>query len=664
MDFNIVVRFYERLQETSSRLEMIDIVAELLAWYKDAPYMEDELQYLIYFTRGQLNSAISSAPTLGLAEKMLIEVLKDVTYQSQEKIREKVIETGDIGDAAALLLESREKTGGGSLMSFVQGGGTKKPEKKSMTTRTMTRPPRQLSKKDKQTKNEGSLTSYLSPKEDGKQEESKESDTTQDTITLTEDLTQISVKDVFEELMKIAKISGHNAQREKKRLLTRLIGKCNPTAVKYLFKIMTGTLRTGASLMTIIDGLAVAYTGTRDNRAQIERAYNIHPDLGQIALLLRDNGLAGLETIKITVGIPIRMMLASRGHYSEIPEKLGIPFISEEKYDGERVQVHKDGEDIILYSRQLKDITAMYPDVVELVKSQISVAQIIFEGEIVAIDKFFEEVLPFQVVSQRRRKYKVEEMIKEVPIRVYGFELLYLNRTAEPNKGENVLDLPIEQRRHLLQEVVTEHDQFKLSQLRELSTVEEMVEFFKESIDNGMEGLLNKKMGPESVYTPGNRGELWIKLKSLEEGKLADSIDVLVIGAYHGSGKRTGYLSTLLGAIYNPKTDQFEALTKIGSGFSEEDLEKITKLLLPLELEEKPKDYASNLRPDLWVRPHLVIEINGDELTLSPNAVACVSENNGKGISLRFPRFQRIREDKGIKDVTTSQEILQLYKSQ
>mgnify|MGYP005849504985 CR=1 FL=1 len=474
----------------------------------------------------------------------------------------------------------------------------------------------------------------------------------------------ISINEIHKELDKISKISGENSTRDKSNLILGLINKLDSVAVKYLFNIINGTLRTGVSSMTIIDGLAVAFTEKKELREVIERGYYLYPDLGEIAVILKNKGIQGIREMKITIGIPIKMMLASRVSYKEIPKKMGIPFYAEYKYDGERVQVHKKGSKITLFSRHLKNISEMYPDVIDTVSKQIPLEEIVFEGEIVAMDAFYEKMLPFQMVSLRRRKYNVEEMVKKVKVTLFAFDLLYFNKSSDPSTAVMVMDLALEQRRKYLKELIKESEQLRISDGKYIHSLEEMVEYFKKSREEGAEGIMNKSLAPEARYCPGNRGFYWIKLKGLEAGKLMDTLDVVIIGASFGQGKRAGKLSGILCAVYNEETEKFESLTNLGSGFDEETLEMLTVKLLKMKLDKKPTNVESKDAPDIWVTPEIIIEISCDEITLSQTAIAGASLNNGQGFSLRFPVFQRFREDKGVKEITTSVEIKQFYESQ
>jgi DNA ligase-1 len=407
----------------------------------------------------------------------------------------------------------------------------------------------------------------------------------------------------------------------------------------------------GVSTQTIIDGLALGFTGEKEqNRDIIEKAYNLHPDLGDITLILAEKGLKEVENVKITYGVPIRMMLASRVPYSEILDKLGTPFIAEYKLDGERLQVHKQGDDIKLFSRRLLNITEQYPDVCKVIRENVDAQNAIIEGEVVAMDAFYERMRPFQVLSKRRRKYDVQEMIDEVPVCLFVFDLLML-------EDKQYINNQLPQRRETLEKIVKERDELRVVTSRYINTTEELLDFFHLARDEGTEGIIAKSIKDDSIYQAGNRGFLWIKLKGLEGGKLKDSIDVALVGAFYGKGRRTGVYGTYIGAVYDKENDQFLAFTRIASGWTDEVMEELMEEINAYKVNQKPRNVVCEDEPDEWFSPEVVIEIFGDEITRS-------EKFSTLGYSLRFPVYERVRRDKGIKDITTKEEIIQLYNAQ
>ena len=546
----------------------------------------EDLDKIIYLLQGELVSNIKQFPKIGLAEKMIIEALTLHSGIEKKKIKEILIKKGDIGATAELILTKKKKQK--SLFDF----------------------------EDKPNELESSL----------------------------------EISELYSALQKIALSEGTGSQDVKLGILRGLMRKCSPLENKYLLRIITSTLRVGVSTLTIIDGLAVGFTGIKENRNIIEKAYNLHPDLGDITKILAKKGISEVDKIDITYGIPIRMMLASRVPYGEIIEKLGTPFTAENKLDGERLQIHKQGQGVKLFSRRLLDISDQYPDVVKNVIENVKVDDVIIEGEVVAMDSFYEKMLPFQVLSKRRRKYDVEDIMKEVPVSLFIFDILkYRN---EPFIGKSFLE-----RRNKLEEIVVESEEIRLVKSESINNTEELLEFFNVARKEGNEGIMAKSIKEDSVYQAGNRGFLWIKLKGLEGGKLKDNIDVVLVGAFYGKGRRTGVYGTYIGAVFDPMNGKFVAFTRFFSGLTDELSESLTKDMEKYISVKKPSNVICEDIPEVWFEPKVIVEIFGDEITVSEKFLTL-------GYSMRFPVFQRFRPEKGPEDITTVEEIRRLYESQ
>jgi DNA ligase-1 len=546
----------------------------------------EDLDKIIYLLQGELVSNIKKFPKIGLAEKMIIEGLTLHSGIDKKKIKEILIKKGDIGATAELILAKKKKQK--SLFDF---------EHKSSETEP-----------------------------------------------------SLEISELYSALQKIALSEGAGSQDAKLGILRGLMRKCSPLENKYLLRIITSTLRVGVSTLTIIDGLALGFTGSKENRKIIEKAYNFHPDLGDITKILAEKGITEVEKIGITYGIPIRMMLASRVPYGEIIEKLGTPFTAENKLDGERLQIHKQGEEVKLFSRRSLEISEQYPDVCKMVTENIQVDDVIIEGEVVAIDSFYEKMLPFQVLSKRRRKYDVEDIIKEVPVCLFLFDLLKY-------KNESYIDKSFLVRRKKLEEIVSERDELRLVKSQLIYNTDELLDFFNKARTEGNEGIMAKSIKEDSIYQAGNRGFLWIKLKGLEGGKLKDSVDVVLVGAFYGKGRRTGVYGTYVGAVYNPMNGNFVAFTRFFSGLTDELSDSLTKEMEKYKTEKKPNNVICEDIPDVWFEPEFVVEIIGDEITISEKFPTL-------GYSMRFPVFQRLRPEKGPEDITTVEEIRSLYDSQ
>ncbi|RLG56058.1 MAG: ATP-dependent DNA ligase [Thermoproteota archaeon] len=471
---------------------------------------------------------------------------------------------------------------------------------------------------------------------------------------------ELTVSEVYGTLDKIAKVSGEGAQETKIRYIAGLLKKASPLEGRYIARIILGKLRLGIADMTILDALAEAFAGGRENRPILEHAYNISSDLGLIAEVVAERGVEGLKGIKPKVGVPIRPMLAERlPTAEEILERMGGKCIAEYKYDGERMQIHKSGDRVVIFSRRLENITHHYPDVVEMSRRHIKAREAIVDGECVAINLDTGEMLPFQELMHRRGKYGIEKAMEEYPTAVFLFDCLYVD-------GRSLLNLPLLERRRALKEIVDESDRFRLSEHIIASSIEELEEMFERAIADGCEGLIAKSIAEESVYQAGARGFLWIKWKRSYQSKMVEPVDLVIVGAFMGRGKRAGTYGALLLAAYDSEKDQFVTVAKCGTGFTDEELFSLPKVLEPYKRDSKHPRVYSKLEADVWFTPAKVIEVIGDEITLSPvHTCGLDVVRRGAGLAIRFPRFTgRWREDKGPEDATTVKEIVEMYRSQ
>ncbi|MBN2150414.1 MAG: ATP-dependent DNA ligase [Candidatus Lokiarchaeota archaeon] len=472
----------------------------------------------------------------------------------------------------------------------------------------------------------------------------------------------LSVLDVHAALVQIAGMSGADSQTKKVRALAGLLGRCSPVEAKYVGRFVDGKMRLGANDLTMIEAIARLRTSGEGrgadgldaetlkadqaaNRAVIERAYNIYPDLGLVIKTALLDGIDALKRFQPQINIPIRSMLAQRlDTLEEFPAKHGGSFACEYKLDGERMQVHKRGDEVALFSRRQEIITSQFPDVVDSIRRFIVAKEIILDGEVVAVDRGTGRLMPFQILMQRRRKHGIEEKSEEVPTRVYLFDVLFL-------EGKSMLDAPYLERRAAMEGAIAHAPpQGKVVPVpqRIVSTLDELTAYFNQAIKDGTEGLLTKSIKPESVYQPGARGWLWIKLKSLRRGKLPDSMDLVVVGANMGEGRRARQYGTLLVAARNEDTGTFDVVTRVSSGMDDEKAEWFLKNLH--EIPQPPPHVRSGETPDKWVEPSIVLEIIGDEITDSSSTIV--------DFSIRFPRIIRIRDDKSPDDTTTVGEIL------
>lgn len=467
----------------------------------------------------------------------------------------------------------------------------------------------------------------------------------------------LTVEEVYNSLSKIALAEGEGSRDVKIRSLAGLLKKADPLEAKYIIRFIDGRLRVGIGDATIMDALANAYGGGPHARPIIERAYNLRADLGNIAKVVASEGIEALKNLKPEVGIPIRPMLAERlNDPVEILSKVGGQALVDYKYDGERAQIHKKGNEVYIFSRRLENITKQYPDVRDYVKDYINADEVIIEGEIVAIDKESGDILPFQELMHRKRKNDIHEAVEEYPVNVYLFDLMYYN-------GEDYTLKPLPERRKKLEEIIKPNDKLHIAHHIFTDDVEKLKEYFYQAISEGAEGIMVKAVGKDSIYQAGARGFLWIKLKRDYQSEMADSVDLVVVGAFYGRGKRGGKLSSLLMAAYDPETDTFYTVCKVASGFSDAELDELQKKLMEIKIDSKDPRVESEMEPDIWVQPKYVAEVIGAEITLSPQHTCCKGQvSKEAGLSIRFPRFIRWRDDKSVEEATTPQEILEMYK--
>ena len=475
------------------------------------------------------------------------------------------------------------------------------------------------------------------------------------TTFITQDIT---VERVYDTLYKIAELKGSRSQDMKMKYISSLLNDATPIEAGFIVKIITSSLRLGIADFTILDSLAIAFTGSKENREALEHAYNVSSDLGKVATAVAKNGIDAIKNFQVSVFSPVRPMLAERVKSpQEAHEKMGSEFAAEYKLDGERVQIHIQEEKIILYSRSLENITNYYPDIVEKISRTINAAEAILEAEAVAINEDSGEFLPFQELMHRRRKYGVAKAVSQYPITVNFFDVMFMD-------GKSCLDLPYKERRKLLEKLVKEDSFAKLMPMSIVKTDDDVEEMLENAINSGCEGLMLKQL--EATYKAGARGSNWLKLKREYRNELGDSLDLVVIGAFYGRGRRTGKYGALLLATYNDKTDTFPSICKVGTGFTDESLDQFYQILSDKITIKKNPRIESGLEADIWFEPEVVIEIVASEITLSPiHKTAMDVIRKGSGLALRFPKFTgRIRVEKTPENATTDQEIISLYKGQ
>lgn len=478
----------------------------------------------------------------------------------------------------------------------------------------------------------------------------------------------VSVTEVFGKLENIVNIGGTGSVEKKIDTLATLLKSADPLSCRYIARIPVARLRLGFSDMTVLDSLSWMVEENKSLRPIIEKAYNIRPDLGFIGKLIKEKGVEKLNSTKPDVGTPILMARAERlSSGQEIIDKIGECAV-EPKFDGFRLQAHYKNGEVKLFTRNLEEVTFMYPDISEGIKKQIIAKEAIFEGEAIAYNPSTNEYLPFQLTSQRKRKYDIEEMAKKIPLKYMVFDVLYLN-------GENMIPVPYKQRRLKFKTLMKEGAVLYPAEEKTFADGKEIENFFDKCIADGLEGILAKKL--DGVYQAGARGWSWIKLKRSYQSKLNDTVDCVVMGYYYGRGKRTSFgIGAFLIGIYDNKTDKFLTIAKIGTGLTDDEWRELAKRGQELKAKEKPPLYDVDkwLEPDVWVEPEIVVEVRADELTRSPIHTAgrlMKASKSGSafdvdipGYALRFPRLERFRDDKKPTDATTLKEVEEIFKLQ
>ncbi|OLS32029.1 MAG: DNA ligase [Candidatus Heimdallarchaeota archaeon AB_125] len=475
-----------------------------------------------------------------------------------------------------------------------------------------------------------------------------------------QEIEQYDVLEIWKILDNIAKITGEGSTDKKIRILSGLLSKVTSLEARYISRLIAGNLRTGVAAQLLLEALSKAKTGDRENKEFLERAYNRCSDIEFVSTILYEEGLEVVKQIEVKLFSPIKVMLAQRVSSSEeLLERFNGSCSLEYKYDGLRVQIHKKNKDVRLFSRSTENITNQFPDVIQFINDSASKDEFIIEGEIVAFDHEKETILPFQNVSQRKRKHDIDQKISEIPVRVYLFDVLYSDLKSR-------LDSAYLERRETLKEIIKESNDIRFSHQILAENSDEIDEFFHQAIKDSCEGIMGKSIGEDSVYQAGARGWNWVKYKAGYDAQLSDSFDLVIMGAEYGKGKRAGKYGAFLLGCYDKIEGVYQTFTKIGTGFTDEDLEFFFKELKPL-VRDKPKEYQSDIESSIWFDPKIVIEVTGDEITRS-RLHSCsrgFMESNLEGLALRFPRFTgRIVDDKAPEQATTNDEIRTIYLKQ
>ena len=435
-----------------------------------------------------------------------------------------------------------------------------------------------------------------------------------------------------------------------------LLKQMDPVSSKHLVRIPLGVSRLGIGDPTILDAFAKLKLGDRSKRKLLEGAYNRVSDLGLIGETLWKGGLSAVEKLQVRVGRPIRSQLAERlPNPEKVIEKMGEANV-QRKLDGFRVQIHKDGENVRLFSRNLEETTSMFPEIAEGARVQIKAKTAILDSEAIGFNPTSDEFLPFQETTQRRRKYGILEMAKKIPLKAFCFDILYKDETS-------LIDQPLAARLKTLNEVIKDGEVLMVEIGETVDQVKRLQILLDDAISKGLEGVVCKRL--DSKYEAGARNFNWVKLKRHSAGELEDTIDCVILGYIFGKGKRSGFgAGSLLVGVYNESQDEFVTVSKIGTGLTDEEWREIHKRADKIKVDHKPARVNSILVPSVWIEPEIVIEVLADEITRSPVHTAG-KKGSEPGYALRFPRLVKFREaDKKAEGATTVKELIEMYKQQ
>jgi len=585
-------KFLAKLEKTTSRNKITEILADLFR--KSDP---EEIDKICYLLLGKLAAPFEGIE-FNIAEKMMIRIISQAFFVNEKLVHDEFKKNGDLGTTAAQL---REKS-------------------KNLKTKRKT------------------------------------------------------VGQVFDQLYEISREEGEGSVERKSKLLADLIKESDENFLKYLVRVPIGKLRLGFSNMTILDSLSWMEKKDKSLRPQIEAAYNVSADIGKIAKSFRSGGLKTLAQTKAETGIPILVARADRLPTAEkIIEKLGKCAI-EPKIDGFRMQIHidktkkepklkknqeslfktKEKPLIRLYSRSLENTTAMFPDIVtacsQWLENGKSLKSAILDCEAVGYDPKTKKLFSFQKTVQRKRKYGIDKISKEIPLAVFVFDILLIN-------NRSLLKTTFKERRLILEKTLPKNNPvIRLNRQIITDNPEVLQREFEKNIKDGLEGVVCKKL--DSIYQAGSRNFNWVKFKRSMDSKLNDTMDCLVMGYYRGKGKRSKFgIGAFLVGVYDQKSELFKTVAKIGTGLSDDQWVNLRKRCDKVGVDKKPAEYkvGKNLAPDVWCSPEITVEIKADEITKSPAHTA--------GLALRFPRLEKFRKLE-IKDIASLEETERMYKLQ
>ncbi len=582
MKYSTLVGVYERLEATTKRLEKTFVLSEFL---KTA----DELDKVMLLVQGRVFPNWDTRE-LGMAAKLLVKAISLATGASLDKLDSLWKETGDLGTVASEL-----------------------------------------------TKKKSQATLFSQP---------------------------LTVTKVFENLRKLEEMEGAGTVDRKVQLVAELLTSAQPAEAKYIIRTILGELRVGLGDGTIRDAIVWAFfadkagvkydksanelTLSDDERKNyeiyttfVQEAFDVANDFAEVAKIAKEKGESALQNMSLLPGKPAKMMLFQKAKdIADAFTIVGKPAALEQKYDGFRLQIHKNNGKIRLFTRRLEDVTAQFPDVMHSIAKQVKSDEFILDAEVVGVDVNTKKYLPFQSISQRiKRKYDIEEMAKKFPVQVNVFDVLFC-------EGKSLLKVPFVERRNILKKIVTESSDLKLAEQIVTENESAAEKFYKSSLDAGNEGIMMKNL--QGIYKPGSRVGFGVKVKPT-----MDTLEVVIVGAEWGEGKRGQWLSSFVIAVRDPETNAFVEIGRVGTGIKEKveegvSFEQLTQLLIPLIIEEKGKEVR--------VRPEVIIEVDYEEIQKSPTY--------SSGYALRFPRLVRLRIERSAEDINTVDDVKALAEAQ
>ena len=579
MKYGELVELYDKLEHTTKRLEKTYYLSELL---KKTP--ESDLEIVMRLLKGTIFPKWDQRK-IGVASRLVIKALNIATGISLDKIEKLWKKKGDLGDVAEEICQNKSQ-------------------------KTLFK-------------------------------------------------TDLTIKKVFDNLRSLAEMEGKGSVDRKLQLIAELLTSATPMEAKYVTRTVIEDLRVGVGNGSIRDAIVWAYLYKIDynieeksiepeNREKynemvdlVDNAYDLTSDFSQVVVVAKKKGVKGLQNVSLKVGNPLNVMLFKKADdIKDSFERCGKPAAFEYKFDGFRMQIHRDGDKIILYTRRLEDVTKQFPDVVEILKKHIKSKNYILDAEIIGIDVKTKKWLPFQNISQRiKRKHGIESMAKNIPVMVNVFDAIQID-------GENLIKEPFKKRRKLIEKII-KNVKHKLRAADQLVTddVAKAEAFYKKSLSVGNEGIMVKNL--EAPYKPGSRVGYGVKVKPTME-----TLDLVIVGAEWGEGKRSNWLSSFTVACIDGD-GELKEIGKVGTGIKEKGEEgvtfqQLTNMLKPLIISEKGKTVE--------VKPKIVIEINYEEIQKSPTY--------SSGYALRFPRLVTIREDRSADEISTLKMVEEFYHGQ